>query len=183
MIKDSPDEQCHVCVDTAGRFRYPFQAEAGIAAAIDHLRVRCCQRKSPKRDGGGPERLGPLSAAGHTPRAKLSCAATRPSSSSLSLSGLLRFGRQRVVFGYDRFRLSRSCSESGCLIFRGFREPDSATGAAIGSKLGKIAIARRDARQPQLPRADRTCRLHRVVITDRSHQVSECQHGNLETFL
>jgi hypothetical protein len=33
-----------------------------------------------------------------------------------------------------------------------------------------------------LPRADRTCRLHRVVITDRSHQVSEYQHGNLEPF-
>src|SRR5262245_7603518 len=24
MIKDSLDEQCHVCVDTVGKFRYPY---------------------------------------------------------------------------------------------------------------------------------------------------------------
>ena len=24
MIKDSLDEQCHVCVDTVGRYRYPY---------------------------------------------------------------------------------------------------------------------------------------------------------------
>src|SRR5262249_34516711 len=65
------------------------------------------------------------------------------------------------------------------LVFRGLREPDAASRAAIGSKFGKIAVALSDARQPQLPRADRTSRLHRVVITNRSHQISECQHGYL----
>jgi len=68
------------------------------------------------------------------------------------------------------------------LVLRGLGQPDTASGAAIGSQLGNIAIARRDARQPQRPRADRACRLQRVVITDRSHQVSESQHGNLVLF-
>src|SRR5262249_20259779 len=67
MIKDSLDEQCHVCVDTVGKFRYPYcvfvpkqrrHSDCATPCWKESLRDQCRKRKSPKRDGGGPSGWG-----------------------------------------------------------------------------------------------------------------------------
>jgi hypothetical protein len=130
------------------------------------------KRESPKRDGGGPRRLGPFVRGGEMCHG-LNCFAPPCGRSNRHC----RIGRLGMIACLFRIMLLVSF-----LVFGGLREPDTASSAAIGSQLSKIAVARRDPRQTQWPRADRACRLQRVVITDRSHQVSECQHGNLGLF-
>ena len=121
------------------------------------------KKKAPSAIGGGLSAWGLLSTAGDWPRAKPYCGGRCPDRGCRCPADLVR--------------------ASAFLVLRGLREPDTTSGAAIGSQLGNIAITRGDARQAKRPRTDRTCRLQRVVIADRSHQVSECQHRNLELFL